>query len=345
MAIKPLLETLKSNPGDRVPMWYMRQAGRYLKEYRDVRSKAKNFLNFCYSPDLAIEVTLQPIRRFAMDGAILFSDILVIPDALGQKTWFEPGLGPQLDPISNRADLDKLSVQGVMDHLAPILKTVEGVRAALPEEVTFLGFAGAPWTVATYMVEGKGSKDHAAARIMGYSNPALFQSMLNMLVDATAQYLSAQIETGVDAVQIFDSWSAALPERAFREWVIEPTKEIVARVKRQHPDTPIIGFPRLAGSMLEDYVTEVGVDAVSLDTGVKPAWAVKNIQSKLPVQGSLDPIAVVAGGKRMEEEAMALLEAYKGGAHIFNLGHGFIPETPVDHVARLTEIIKEFRRS
>ena len=327
-----------------MPMWYMRQAGRYLKEYRDTRAKAKNFLNFCYTPDLAVEVTLQPIRRFGLDGAILFSDILVIPDALGQKTWFETGFGPKLEPVTSHEDVDKLNVGGVLDHLAPVMETVRRLRADLPDNVTLLGFAGAPWTVATYMTEGQGSKDHPAARQMGYGDPALFDRILQNLVDATSLYLSAQITAGADAVQIFDSWSSALPENAFRKWVIDPTKEIVARVKRDHPDTPIIGFPRLAGSMLETYVDETGVDAVSLDTGVKPDWAAKTIQSKVPVQGSLDPYQVVAGGQMMEDEALKLLEAYKGGAHVFNLGHGFVPHTPVDHVGRLTEVVKGFRR-
>lgn len=342
--MRPLLETLKGNPGEKVPFWFMRQAGRYLSEYRAIRAKSKSFLDFCYSPDLAVEVTLQPIRRFGMDGAILFSDILVIPDALGQKVWFQPGLGPQLTPVKNEEDINALDPAKAPQHLLPVLETIRRVRLSLPDHVTLLGFAGAPWTVATYMIEGKGSKDHAAARQMGYGQSDLFAKLLEKLVDATSDYLIAQIKAGVDAVQIFDSWSAALPEPAFQAWVIEPTKEIISRVKKAYPDTPVIGFPRLAGSMLETYIDQTGVDAVSLDTGVKADWAATHIQPKLPVQGSLDPHMVVAGGNQMEQEALRLLETYRKGSHVFNLGHGFVPETPVDHVARLSDIIKNFNR-
>jgi len=339
-----LLETVRGNPQDRVPFWFMRQAGRYLSEYREVRANAKNFMHFCYSPDLATEVTLQPIRRFGMDGAILFADILVVPDGLGQGVSFITGEGPQLAPVIDKTTINQLTLSDFHDRVGNVYETVRRVRAALPDETTLLGFAGAPWTVATYMVEGKGSKDHGLTRQMGYSQPELFERLLQILVDATAEYLIAQIKAGADVVQIFDSWSAALSRRAFQAWVIEPTREIVARVKKAYPDTPIIGFPRLAASHLETYVAETGVDAVSLDTGVNPIWAAQHIQSKLPVQGSLDPHAVVAGGEIMLREATEVLETYAGGAHIFNLGHGFVPQTPVDHVAALSEYIKAFRR-
>lgn len=341
---KLLLETLKGNPGERVPFWFMRQAGRYLPEYREVRATTKSFMEFCYSPDKAAEVTLQPIRRYGMDGAILFADILVVPDGLGQKVWFEAGHGPKLTPVHDEETFAALSMKSFHDRVGPVYETVARLKHALPAEVTLLGFAGAPWTVLTYMIEGAGSKDHAAARQLGYGNPALFSKLLDLLVDATAQYLCRQIEAGADAVQIFDSWAAALPETAFEEWVIKPTKAIVDRVKAQHPDTPVIGFPRLAGSQYPNFAAATGVDAVSLDTGVPLGWARENLQSKVCVQGSLDPHLVVAGGERMEAEALRILEAFKGGPHIFNLGHGFVPQTPPEHVAALSETIKAFRR-
>ncbi|TNE65127.1 MAG: uroporphyrinogen decarboxylase [Alphaproteobacteria bacterium] len=341
---KILLETLRGNPGERVPFWFMRQAGRYLPEYREVRATTGSFMEFCYSPRKAAEVTLQPIRRYGMDGAILFADILVVPDALGQKVWFEAGHGPRLKAVNDEATYRALSTDTFHDRAGPVYETVSMLKSALPAEVTLLGFAGAPWTVATYMIEGSGSKDHAAARQLGYGNPDLFGRILDMLVDATSQYLIRQIDAGADAVQIFDSWSAALPEPAFDKWVIEPTKAIVEKVRAKHPETPIIGFPRLAGALLPKFVEATGVDAVSLDTGVPLSWAREQVQSKVCVQGNLDPHMVVAGGQPMVDEANRILDALKGGAHIFNLGHGFVPETPPEHVALLSDTIKQFRR-
>lgn len=337
-------QTLKGQPSERVPFWFMRQAGRYLAEYREVRSQAKNFMNFCYSPDLATEVTLQPLRRFDMDAAILFADILIVPDGLGQKVWFTPGKGPELEPVRDQAAVDRLNPAAVLDKVAPIFETVRRVRADLPGDKALIGFAGAPWTVMTYMIEGEGSRDHAAARQLGYGHPHVFGALLERVVDATADYLIAQIDAGADAVQIFDSWSAALPERAFRDWVIAPTKEIVRRIRTRHAETPIIGFPRLAGSMIEAYAAETGVTALGLDTGVSPTYARDVLQPKMTVQGMLDPHMVVAGGPAMEAEAKLLLETLSGGGHIFNLGHGFVPETPVDHVGALSEQILAFRR-
>lgn len=344
MSNRLLLNTLKGQPGNRVPFWFMRQAGRYLSEYKEVRATTKSFMDFVYTPDKAAEVTLQPIRRFGMDGAILFADILVVPDGLGQKVWFEAGHGPRLDPVNSEETYTALDPAGFHDRVGPVYETVSKVRSQLPDEVTLLGFAGAPWTVATYMIEGAGSKDHGSARQLGYANPDLFARILFMLVDATAQYLIAQIDAGADAVQIFDSWAAALPEPAFQAWIIEPTREIVARVKSVHPEVPIIGFPRLAGSQLARYVDETGINAVSLDPGVDVAWAAQSLQTKVCTQGLLDPHLVVAGGKAMDMEADRILNGFKGGAHVFNLGHGFVPETPVDHVAALAERIKAFRR-
>lgn len=341
---KLLLETLKGNPGDRVPFWFMRQAGRYLPEYREVRATTKSFMDFCYSPDKAAEVTLQPIRRYGMDGAILFADILVVPDALGQDVWFESGVGPQLTPVKNIEDFSKLSLAGFHDKAGAVYETVARLKNALPAETTLLGFAGAPWTVATYMIEGAGSKDHAAARQMGYGNPELFDKIISLLVDATSEYLCHQIEAGADAVQIFDSWSAALPEPAFESWVIKPTKAIVDRVRARHPETPIIGFPRLCGAQYAHFVSGTGVDAVSLDTGVPLSWATEHLQPKVCVQGNIDPHLVVAGGTPMVDEANRILDALKAGPHVFNLGHGFVPETPPENVARLSETIRAFRR-
>jgi len=341
---KLLLETLKGNPGNRVPFWFMRQAGRYLPEYRKVRATAPSFMDFCYNPDKATEVTLQPIRRYGMDGAILFADILVVPDGLGQKVWFEQGFGPKLTPVTDRKSYNELSLSGFHNKVGNVYETVRRLRKELPEDVTLIGFAGAPWTVATYMIGGQGSKDHAAARQLGYGDPELFGKILDILVEATAEYLCAQIEAGADVVQIFDSWSAALPETMFNRWVIEPTRSIVEKVRAKHSETPIIGFPRLAGALLPSYVDTTGVDGVSLDTGVPTAWAATEVQNKVCVQGNLDPHLVVSGGDMMIEEANRILEAFKNGAHIFNLGHGFVPETPPENVALLSETIKNFRR-
>ncbi|MBL4836985.1 MAG: uroporphyrinogen decarboxylase [Kordiimonadaceae bacterium] len=341
---KLLLETLRGNPGEKVPFWFMRQAGRYLPEYREVRKTVPTFMDFCYDPAKATEVTLQPIRRYGMDGAILFADILVVPDGLGQKVWFETGLGPQLDPVATEASYSQLSLSGFHEKVGNVYETVSRLSAELPENTTLIGFAGAPWTVATYMIGGQGSKDHAAARQLGYSNPELFGKILNLLVDATAEYLCKQIEAGADVVQIFDSWSAALPETMFDRWVIEPTKAIVEKVRAKHSETPIIGFPRLAGALLKKYVLETGIDGVSLDTGVPLGWAADEIQTEVCVQGNLDPHLVVAGGEMMVSETNRILESLKGGAHIFNLGHGFVPETPPENVALLAETIKAFNR-
>ena len=341
---KLLLNTLNGNPGDRVPFWFMRQAGRYLPEYRKVRASAPNFMEFCYSPDKAVEVTLQPIRRYGMDGAILFADILVVPDGLGQKVWFETGHGPRLTPVTNQTELAALSMKNFHDKVGNVYETIRRLKIELPEDVTLLGFAGAPWTIATYMVEGMGSKDHGAAKSWGYSDPAGFSKLLDLIVEATVEYLCAQIEAGVDAVQIFDSWAGGLSETTFKTWVIEPTREIVERVRAKHPETPIIGFPRLAGPLYEQFIAEMGVQAVSLDTAMPLDWAVKNIASKVCVQGNMDPRLVIAGGDAMIAEADRILNAFKGGPHVFNLGHGFVPETPPENVAALVEHIKKFRR-
>ena len=329
----PLLATLHGQRQTRPPIWLMRQAGRYLPEYRALRAEKGGFLDLCYDPDAAAEVTLQPIRRFGFDGAILFSDILVVPHALGQDLWFETGEGPRLAPPLAGADLASMTPQP--DRLAPVIETVRRVRAALSPETTFLGFAGSPWTVATYMVAGQGSRDHAAARRLAYGDPVRFGAIIAAIVETTVDYLSAQIEAGVHAVQLFDSWAGSLSPDQFREWVIAPNAAIVQGLRARHPETPIIGFPKGAGAKLIDYVAGTGVDALGLDETLDPFWADRELPKGLPVQGNLDPLALIAGGATLDRAVDEILEALSGRPHIFNLGHGILPDTPIAHVERL----------
>jgi uroporphyrinogen decarboxylase len=344
---KRLLMTLRGEPTDRVPFWFMRQAGRYLPEYRATRKDRGSFLDLVYSPEYAIEVTLQPIRRYGMDAAILFSDILVIPDALGQQVSFVSGRGPVLDPVRDRRGLGELSTNRLHEKLGPVYQTVSGLREQLPDDVALIGFAGAPWTVATYMVEGEGSKDHGAAKQWSYADEKGFKALIDLLVEATSRYLIRQVEAGAEVLQIFDTWAGALSETAFDKWCIAPTRQIIDNVRGACPDVPILGFPRGAGSLYERYVIETGVDGVSLDTAAELNWAHRHLQDKVVVQGNLDPRLVVAGGDEMLHEAGRILEAFAGdGAskgHIFNLGHGFVPETPPENVARLSEFIKNWK--
>jgi len=330
---RPLLAVLRGERRDPPPVWLMRQAGRYLPEYRALRASKGGFLELAYDSDAAAEITLQPIRRFGFDGAILFSDILVIPHALGQDLRFEAGEGPRLSPtLIDRTLADLVPVP---ERLEPIYGTVRRVRAALPDETTFLGFAGSPWTVATYMVAGQGSREQAETRRMAYRDPAGFQAIIDALVDATTDYLSKQIEAGVDAVQLFDSWSGSLAPREFERWVIAPTAELVRRLRERHPRTPIIGFPKGAGGKLPAYARETGVDAIGLDETVDPAWAHANLPEGLTVQGNLDPLALVTGGAALDTAVDAILGAFPGRPHVFNLGHGILLDTPIDHVERL----------
>lgn len=321
------------------PVWLMRQAGRYLPEYRELRSGVKNFLDFCYTPDLAVEVTLQPLRRYGFDAAILFSDILVIPDALGQKVAFREGEGPVLTPIRSADNLKGLGMDRLHDHLAPVYETVSRLASSIPETTALIGFAGAPWTVATYMVEGRGSKDHAAARTWAFDGDG-FADLITLLTDATAEYLIRQADHGAEALQLFDTWAGVLSPSQFGRWVIEPTAEIVARIKAAHPDIPVIGFPRGAGIMYETFVRETGVDGVSIDNSVPPSWAARVLQPMCTVQGNLDNMSVIAGGPAMEAEVRGILAALSGGPFIFNLGHGILPETPPENVARLVDIVR-----
>jgi len=338
--VKPLLRTLRGEALPRPPIWLMRQAGRYLPEYRELRAKAKGFMDLALNPEFAVEVTLQPIRRFGMDGAILFADILLVPHALGQKLEFLAGEGPQLEPIRDAAGLAKLSNARAADVLAPVMQTVRGVRAALPPEVTLIGFAGAPWTVATYMIEGRGKTDYENCRRMMWAEPKLFASLMDILVDTTAAYLNAQAEAGAEALKIFDSWAGAVPAPLFDMAVIEPTARIVKAVKARHPNIPIIGLPRGAGSHIARYATATGVDAVGIDHMTDIASAAASLPGRVATQGNLDPMLLMTGGGAMEAEAQRIVAAMKGKPFIFNLGHGVPQHTPVEHVARLVELVK-----
>lgn len=336
---KKLLNVLKGNQEAVPPMWLMRQAGRYLPEYRALRAEKGGFLELAYDSDAASEITLQPIRRFGFDGAILFSDILVIPHAMGQDLWFETGEGPRLAPRLAESRLEDFTP--ALERLNPVIETVRKVAASLPAETTFLGFAGSPWTVATYMVHGQGSKDHSEARRMAHAEPERFGSLISAIIDATVDYLSAQIDAGVDAVQLFDSWAGSLSPAQFEKWVIAPNAEIVRRLKVLHPDTPIIGFPKGAGGKLAAYATGTGVDALGLDETVDPHWANKELPKGLPVQGNLDPLALIAGGAVLEEAVSNILSAFADRPHIFNLGHGILPDTPIEHVEKLLTLVRK----
>lgn len=333
MERKPLLRVLAGERLDPPPAWLMRQAGRYLSEYRAVRAEAGSFLDLCYNPELAAEVTLQPIRRFGFDAAILFSDILVVPHALGQNLWFAEGEGPRMEP--RMADTPLEALTPAPERLEAVLETVRKVKALLPPEVTFIGFAGAPWTVATYMVEGRGSKDQATARSMAYQEPERFQQLIDAIVEQSISYLLGQIEAGVEVVQIFDSWSGTLAPSQFRQWVIAPTRRIVDAIREKHPGFPIIGFPKGAGAKLVEYAEKTRVSAVGLDETVDPVWANAALPKGLPVQGNLDPLALRAGGEALDSAVDAILQALDGRPHIFNLGHGILPDVPVAHVEQL----------
>lgn len=339
---KPLLATIRGERQDRPPLWIMRQAGRYLPEYRAIREQAGSFLDLCYTPALAAEVTLQPLRRFELDAAILFSDILVIPDALGQTVRFEQGEGPLLEPIAPEG-LGKLKPDGILNHLASVLETIQRVKAGLAADKTLLGFCGSPWTVATYMIAGRGSPDQAAARKFALAQPDAMAALLDILVEASISYLVAQLKAGADAVQLFESWALNLDEQQFAQYVIEPNRRIVEGVRRQVPDAAIIGFPRGASGMIPAYVKEVQPDALGLDY-MMPVWmAAGMLPENLPVQGNLDPLRLVTGGAQMEERIEEIIAAFANRPHIFNLGHGIVPETPIAHVERLVEIVRRGR--
>ena len=338
--MKPILEVLSGRAQAVPPVWFMRQAGRYLPEYRELREKAGSFLNLCFTPELATEVTLQPIRRFGFDAAILFSDILVIPHALGRAVTFEAGEGPRLEPLDDAAKLNALASHVDDNALAPVYEAVRQVKRALPPGVALLGFCGAPWTVATYMVAGRGTPDQAPARLMAYREPQAFARMIGILVAASSRYLVAQLRAGADAVQIFDTWAGVLPPGEFARWCVEPTRQIIANVRAEIPDAKIIGFPRGAGASLAPYIEKVPVDAVSIDWTAEPVFLRERVQSRVAVQGNLDPLALLAGGAALDRAVDQVLEDFGAGPLIFNLGHGILPQTPIAHVEQTLRRIR-----
>jgi uroporphyrinogen decarboxylase len=335
LATIPLLRVLTGKREAIPPIWLMRQAGRYLPEYRAIRKEAKSFLDLCFDPKLAAELTLQPIRRFGFDAAILFSDILVVPHALGQTVRFAEGEGPRLDALADPSALTRL--RRTLDHgaLAPIYEAIAWVRQDLAPAVSLLGFCGAPWTVATYMIAGCSTADQALARSFAYRHPDAFATLIDLLVDTSADYLMRQFEAGVDAVQIFDTWAGVLPAGEFHKWCIEPTARVVAAVRKKIPRAPIIGFPRGAGTELARYLEAVAVDAIGLDWTVELGFARDEVQARRPVQGNLDPLALLTGGAALDRSIDAIIDALAQGPFIFNLGHGILPETPIAHVERL----------
>ena len=332
---KPLIRILTGERTPVPPIWLMRQAGRYLPEYRAIRSKSDSFLDLCFNPKLAAEVTLQPIRRFGFDAAILFSDILVVPHALGQRVTFEEGNGPQLDAIGDPFALSRLRSEIDQAKLTPVYETIERVKRELPSAVALLGFCGAPWTVATYMIAGGGSLDQLPARRFAYQYQEAFAELIEILIAASASYLIRQFEAGVDAVQIFDTWAGVLPPDEFRKWCIEPCARIVAIVRQSFAGAKIIGFPRGAGTKLTQYIAAVPVDAVGLDWMIELGFAREQVQRLRPVQGNLDPLVLLVGGATLDRAIDAILEVFAAGPFIFNLGHGVMPETPLAHVERL----------
>jgi uroporphyrinogen decarboxylase len=333
-----LLDTLRGQSGPNRPIWLMRQAGRYLPEYRALRAEKGGFLELVHDSEAAAEITLQPVRRFGFDGAILFSDILVIPHALGQDLAFLEGEGPHLSPPLVGRALQTLAP--AHDRLEPIYGTVRLVREQLGPETTLLGFAGSPWTVATYMIAGQGSRDQQAARVMAYRDPAALQAIVEAIVALTVEYLSGQIAAGAEAVQLFDSWAGSLAPAEFERWVIAPNAAIVAALKGRHPGVPIIGFPKGAGEKLPAYARETGVDAVGIDETIASLWAARELPPGMPVQGNLDPLLLLAGGDELDRAATRILDAFADRPHVFNLGHGIDKETPIAHVERLLAVVR-----
>lgn len=323
---------------DPPPIWIMRQAGRYLPEYRETRKRAGSFLNLCYDPDLAAEVTLQPIRRFDLDAAILFSDILVVPDALGQDVQFEEGVGPTLEPLSG--DIGTLDVPQFLDRLAPVFDAVRRVRQKLSPDKALIGFCGAPWTLATYMIAGRGTADQLPARRMALQEPDRFAALIDLLVDASAEYLVRQLRAGADAVKIFDSWAGVLDEDSFERWAVEPIRRIIQRVRAAVPGAPIIAFPKGAGARIGDFARETAASAVAVDWTLPMTKARALVGETTALQGNLDPLRLVIGGRALDEGVDRILSAMVGRAHIFNLGHGITPDTPLANVARLVSRVR-----
>jgi uroporphyrinogen decarboxylase len=341
--IKLFLEVLAGQRQAAPPLWMMRQAGRYLPEYRELRARAGSFLDLCFTPEFAAEVTLQPIRRFGFDAAIIFSDILVVPYALGRSVRFEAGEGPRLDPLDTPDKIASLATQADFGKLEPVYEALRRVRSELDAKIALIGFCGAPWTVATYMVAGMGTPDQAPARMMAYQHPDAFSKIIDTLVDNSIQYLLGQLRAGADALQIFDTWAGVLGPREFLRWSAEPTARIVAGVRKQVPDARIIGFPRGAGPLLPTYVDATAVDAVSIDWTADPAFIRERVQNRVAVQGNLDPLVLIAGGDALDRAVDDVLSNYGPGRLIFNLGHGIQPETPIAHVERMVKRVREYK--
>lgn len=342
-AVPAVIDVLRGGAAPATPLWLMRQAGRYLPEYRTIREKSGGFMDMCLTPEVAAEITLQPLRRFPLDAAILFSDILMVPHGLGQVVRFEDGRGPILEAIESPADIARLNSQGFPERVAPVMAAIRQVRQGLPAHAALLGFAGAPWTVASYMVEGGTSRDFEKAKSWAYGDSASFGQLIDLLVNVTSEYLLAQIDAGVDAVQIFDSWAGALAASQLMRWGLAPTAEIVRRIKERHPQVPVIVFPRGAGISYGTYAKDCGCDALSLDQSLPLDWAAATLQSRKVVQGNLDPLLLVQGGAAMRDEAERILTKFGRGKFVFNLGHGILQTTPPDHVAELCEIVHGWR--
>jgi uroporphyrinogen decarboxylase len=340
---KPFIEVLSGRRRPVPPIWMMRQAGRYLPEYREVRAKAGDFLNLCFTPELAAEVTLQPVRRFSFDAAIIFSDILVMPYALGREVRFEAGEGPRLQPLDTPEKVETLASRADFGKLEPVYEALRRVRGELDPKIALIGFCGAPWTVATYMVAGQGTPDQAPARMMAYRYPQAFTRIIDVLVESSIQHLLGQLDAGADVLQIFDTWAGVLPPREFARWSIEPTRRIVEGVRKTAPDAKIIGFPRGAGALLPGYVETTGVDAVSIDWAAEPSLIRDHVQSRVAVQGNLDPLALIAGGAALDQAVDDVLANFGKGRLIFNLGHGIQPETPIAHVDQMLKRVRAYQ--
>ncbi|MEO0991701.1 MAG: uroporphyrinogen decarboxylase [Pseudomonadota bacterium] len=339
---KTLIRVLRGETLPVPPIWMMRQAGRYLPEYKATRAEAGDFLSLCYNPDLAAEVTLQPIRRYGFDAAILFADILLVPDALGADLWFVTGEGPRLSTITADADFDRLKpADAIHDHLSPVYETVRILRRELPAETTLIGFAGAPWTVATYMIAGRGTPDQGPAHALKAENPALFDRLMDRLTEATIAYLLAQIEAGAEVVKLFDSWAGSLKGDDFDRYALEPARRIIAALKSRHPDIPVIAFPREAKERYVGFAKATGADGLALDNSVSATWAAEKLQVDGCVQGNLDPKHMVTGGTALVEETRAIVEAFRGGPHIFNLGHGITPDADPENVQLMIDTVRE----
>ncbi|MDE3060001.1 MAG: uroporphyrinogen decarboxylase [Pseudomonadota bacterium] len=335
-----LIRSLQGKKQERIPFWFMRQAGRYLPEYRELRSRAKNFLDFCYTPAMAAEATLQPIRRFGMSGAIIFSDILVVPDALGANVNFQEGKGPVLTPVKTHEELDRLSFDRFGERLSPVYEALRLTRASLPQETALIGFVGAPWTIACYMVQGISDKNFHGVREKASADAKFFSSLIALLTEAVTRHAVAQIQSGAQVIQIFDSWAGVLNEEEFRRWCIEPAKRIVAGIRNVHPAVPVIGFPRMAGKLYGEYAKATGVNAVSVDQSLPPQEAREQLAELCVIQGNLDPELLCGDKNRMLAQAEKIIVTFGDKSFVFNLGHGILPQTSIENVEALSRFLK-----